>query len=148
MFYLGITIIWRWEKNAHYTLLCGCCWNHLQFLALVSRSMKCRGKIDISLPQHRHFEHSSLKRHINVIFPHQRYKKRKAALPYTNIRGKSLLDLWVTTFLPNEHSPLIFVRFISNFLCMCSNSMASDHVLAFCSHQNASNALFEGFRGK
>ena len=39
-------------------------------------------------------------------------------------RGKSLLELWVTTFLPNWQPPLIFVQFISNFLCM-----ASDHVI-------------------
>ena len=38
-------------------------------------------------------------------------------------RGNSLLELWVTTFLPDRQSPLIFVRFISNFLCMCSNIM-------------------------
>ena len=45
------------------------------------------------------------------------------------IRGKSLLELWVTTFLPDWQPPLIFVRFISNSLCMCSNSMASAHVI-------------------
>ena len=44
-------------------------------------------------------------------------------------RGKSLLELWVTTFLPDLQPPLIFVRFISNFLCMCSYSMASAHVI-------------------
>ena len=33
------------------------------------------------------------------------------------------------TFLPDWQLPLIFVRFISNFLCMCSNSMASAHVI-------------------
>ena len=38
-------------------------------------------------------------------------------------RGKSLLELRVTTFIPDRQPPLIFVRFISNFLC--SNSMAS-----------------------
>ena len=37
-------------------------------------------------------------------------------------RGKSLLELWVTTFLPDWQLPLIFVKFISNCLCMCSNS--------------------------
>ena len=45
------------------------------------------------------------------------------------IRGKSLLELWVTTFLPDWQPPLIFAQFISNFLCMCSNSMASAHVI-------------------
>ena len=30
-------------------------------------------------------------------------------------RGKSLIELWVTNFLPNWQLPLIFVRFISNF---------------------------------
>ena len=40
-------------------------------------------------------------------------------------RGKSLLE----SFLPCVQPPLIFVRFISNFLCMCSNSMASAHVI-------------------
>ena len=45
-------------------------------------------------------------------------------------RGKSLLELWATTFLPNWQLPLIFVRFISNFLFMCSNDMASAHVIS------------------
>ena len=45
------------------------------------------------------------------------------------VRGKSLLELWVTTFVPDWQPPLIYVRFISNFLCMCSNSMASVHVI-------------------
>ena len=44
-------------------------------------------------------------------------------------RGKSLLELWVSTFLPDWQLPLIFIRFISNLLCMCSNSMASAHVI-------------------
>ena len=44
------------------------------------------------------------------------------------IRGKSLLGLWVTTFLLDWQQPLIFVRFISNFFCMCSNSVDSAHV--------------------
>ena len=43
--------------------------------------------------------------------------------------GKSLLELWVTTFIPNWQTPLIFVRFISNFLCMFSNSLASAHAI-------------------
>ena len=44
-------------------------------------------------------------------------------------RGKSLLELWVTTFIPDWQPPFIFVRFISNFLCMCSYIMASAHVI-------------------
>ena len=44
---------------------------------------------------------------------------------YLSSRGKSLLESWCTTFLPDWQPPLIFVWFISNFLCMCSNSMAS-----------------------
>ena len=44
-------------------------------------------------------------------------------------RGKSLLESWGTTFLPDLQLPLIFVWIISNFLCMCSNSMASAHVV-------------------
>ena len=44
-------------------------------------------------------------------------------------RGKSLLEMWVTTFLPLWQPPFIFVWFISNFLCMCSESMASAHVI-------------------
>ena len=44
-------------------------------------------------------------------------------------RGKSLLESWDTTFLPDWQPTLIFVQFISNFLCMCSNSMASAHVI-------------------
>ena len=35
------------------------------------------------------------------------------------------LELWVTTFLPDRQPPLIFVQFISNFLCVCSSSMFS-----------------------
>ena len=46
-----------------------------------------------------------------------------------NVRGKSLLELLVTTFLADWQLHLIFVRFISNFLCMCSNSMASAYVI-------------------
>ena len=38
-------------------------------------------------------------------------------------------SLWVTTFLPDWQPPLIFVQFISNFLCVCSDSMASAHVI-------------------
>ena len=45
------------------------------------------------------------------------------------LRGKSLLELWVTNFLPDSQSPLIFVRFILNFLRMCSISMESAHVI-------------------
>ena len=45
-------------------------------------------------------------------------------------RGKSLLELWVsTTFLPDWQPPLIFIQFISNLLCMCTVSMASAHVI-------------------
>ena len=44
-------------------------------------------------------------------------------------RGKSLLELSVTTFLPDWQRPIIFVRIISNFLCMCSNRMASADVI-------------------
>ena len=51
----------------------------------------------------------------------------KIISPY--LRGKSLLELWVTTSLPNWQPPLIFVWFISNFLCMCSNNMASAHLI-------------------
>ena len=50
---------------------------------------------------------------------------RKMIRPYTmeaekisSTRGKLLLELWVTTFLPDL-----------NFLCMCTNSMASAHVI-------------------
>ena len=43
---------------------------------------------------------------------------------YIYTRGKSLLGLLVTTFLPDYQPPLIFVQFNSNFLCMCSDSMA------------------------
>ena len=45
------------------------------------------------------------------------------------VRGKSLLELRVTTFLPNWKLPIIFVWFISNFLCMCSKNMVSPHVI-------------------
>ena len=44
-------------------------------------------------------------------------------------RGKSFLELWATTFLPDWQLSLIFVRFIPNFLCMCSNSMDSAYVI-------------------
>ena len=46
-----------------------------------------------------------------------------------NSKGKSLSEWWITTFLPDRQQPLIFVRFISNFLCMCSVSMASAYVI-------------------
>ena len=45
------------------------------------------------------------------------------------IRGKSPLELWVTTFHLDGQPPLILFRFISNFLRMCYNSMASCHVI-------------------
>ena len=45
------------------------------------------------------------------------------------LKDKSLLELWVTTFLPDWQPHLIFYQFISNFLFMCSNSMASAHVI-------------------
>ena len=45
-------------------------------------------------------------------------------------RGKSLLELWDTAFLPDWQPPLIFVQFISNFLYMCSNSVDSAHVFS------------------
>ena len=45
--------------------------------------------------------------------------------PFCHARGKSLLELWVTIFLPDWQPSLIFVLCISNFLCMCSNGMAS-----------------------
>ena len=44
-------------------------------------------------------------------------------------RGKSLLELWIIPLPPDWQPPLILVRFISNYLCMCSNSMASAHVI-------------------
>ena len=44
-------------------------------------------------------------------------------------RGKSLLELWVTTFLVEWQPPLIFVLFILNFLYMCSHSVANAHVI-------------------
>ena len=55
----------------------------------------------------------------------QRFKAVRAA----KLRDKSLLELWVTTFLLDQQPPLIFVWFILNFLSMCSNSMASAHVI-------------------
>ena len=49
-------------------------------------------------------------------------------LPYVP-RCKSLLESWVATYISDWQPPLIFVRFISNFLCMCFSSMASTHVI-------------------
>ena len=46
-----------------------------------------------------------------------------------HIRDKSLLELWDTTFLPDWLPTLIFVWFISNFLCIRSISMSSAHVI-------------------
>ena len=43
--------------------------------------------------------------------------------------GKSLLESWVTTFLPDWELPFIFVRFMTNFFFMCSNSMVSAHMI-------------------
>ena len=48
---------------------------------------------------------------------------------YTESWGKSLLESWFTTFRPDQQPQLIFVQFISNFLCMCSNSVDSAHVI-------------------
>ena len=53
----------------------------------------------------------------------------KQVSKYILHRGKSILELWVTTYFPDSQPHLIFVRFISNFLCMCSYSMASAHVI-------------------
>ena len=44
-------------------------------------------------------------------------------------RGKLLLELWVTTFIPDYQPPLIFVWFISNLLYMSSNSKGSARVI-------------------
>ena len=56
-----------------------------------------------------------------------KYRVRQVKLDET--RGKSLLELWGTTFLPDWQLPLIFVWFISNFLCMFTNSMSSAHAI-------------------
>ena len=52
-----------------------------------------------------------------------------AILTCNLLGGKSLLEFCVTTFLPGWQPPLIFVWFISNFWCMCSNNMTSPHVI-------------------
>ena len=44
-------------------------------------------------------------------------------------RGQSLLESWGTTSLHDWQPPLIYVRFISKFLCNCSFSMANVHVI-------------------
>ena len=64
-----------------------------------------------------------------VFGPAWPYVQNNLKLVYFFSRGKSLLELWVTNFFPDWQPPLIFVWFISNFLCMCSNSMASAHVI-------------------
>ena len=46
--------------------------------------------------------------------------KKKSAIWRVLEANHSHLELWVTIFLPDRQPPLIFVRFISNFLCMCS----------------------------
>ena len=49
---------------------------------------------------------------------------------YIYTRVKSLLESWVdAAFVPDWQTPLIYVRFISNFLCMCSDKVASAHVI-------------------
>ena len=45
------------------------------------------------------------------------------------VRGKSLLELWANTFIPDWQPPLIFVRLILNLLCMCSKSVDGDYVI-------------------
>ena len=57
------------------------------------------------------------------LYPNWAPSARLMIVPFMNdtYRGKSLLELWGTTFLHNWQPPLIFVRFISNFLCICSN---------------------------
>ena len=59
----------------------------------------------------------------------KKIEERKTYYSSFFIRGKSFLELWVTTFLSDWQPPKIFVRLISNFLCMCSSSMASTHVI-------------------
>ena len=48
---------------------------------------------------------------------------------FKSTRGKSLLELWDTTFPYDWQPPLIFVWFILNLLYMCSINMASAHVI-------------------
>ena len=64
-----------------------------------------------------------------VVCPFSQYLKK--IVPWWLLtRGKSLKELWVSTFLPDWQLPLKFVQFISNFLCMCDSSMASSlHIL-------------------
>ena len=70
---------------------------------------------------------------VSIFLPEIYQEKGKSftSIFATNVesRGKSLLESWRTTFLPDWQPPLIFVWFISNFLRMCSNSMASVHVI-------------------
>ena len=47
-------------------------------------------------------------------------------------RGKSLLELWITTFLPDRQPPLIFVRFISNFQCSCDFEVNQTNIKGGC----------------
>ena len=64
---------------------------------------------------------------IKIIISIQRRTARlEGHLDILKTRGKSLIELWVTTFLP---PPLIFFRFISNFLCICSYSMTNAYVI-------------------
>ena len=60
---------------------------------------------------------------INVVFYENVLTKElqhALKMSVVSARGKLLIELWVTTFLSDWQSPLIFVRIISNLLCMCS----------------------------
>ena len=46
-----------------------------------------------------------------------------------SLRGKSRLESWCVAFVYDWQPPLIFVRFTSNFLSMCSDRVASTHVI-------------------
>ena len=63
---------------------------------------------------------------MNIFFSSDDYESPKYP---EEVRGKSIIELSVTTFLPDWQPSLIFVWFVSKFLCMCSKSMASAHVI-------------------
>ena len=72
---------------------------------------------------------NDLKINLYVSNPIDYHGKPLSFYNHKNGSCKSLLELWFTTFLSDWQPLLIFVQFVSNFLCMCFDSMASAHVV-------------------
>ena len=116
------------EKNIHIQIL-----NTSEYLRrkyIQEHNIKLRGKCICTTPfalELRNTWHRFIKIHYKNIVQFCNWLELLSPIN-KNARGKSLLESWVITFLPNWQLPLIFVRFISDFFCMCPYSTASAHV--------------------